>query len=47
MLVSLGWLKGVGVVFGIKISGLLAWLFWRGYYLMQLPSWDRRVRVGI
>lgn len=47
MLVSLGWLKGVGVVFGIKISGLLAWLLWRGYYLMQLPSWDRRVRVGI
>jgi len=47
MLVSLGRFKGVGEVLGIKVSGLLAWLLWRGYYLLRLPSWDRRVRVAI
>ena len=47
MLVSLGRFKGVGEIFGIKISGLIAWLLWRGYYLLRLPSRDRRVRVAI
>jgi NADH dehydrogenase len=47
MLVSLGRFKGVGEVLGIKVSGLLAWLLWRGYYLLRLPSWDRRVRVAV
>ena len=47
MLVSLGRFKGVGEVLGIKVSGLLAWLLWRGYYLLRLPSRERRVRVAI
>jgi NADH dehydrogenase len=32
---------------GIKLSGFLAWLMWRNVYLMKLPGWDRRVRVGL
>src|SRR5947209_2068760 len=32
---------------GIKLSGFLAWLMWRNVYLMKLPGWDRRIRVGL
>ena len=47
MLVSLGRFKGVGEVFGIKVAGFLAWVLWRGYYLLRLPTLDRRIRVAI
>ena len=32
---------------GIKLSGFIAWLMWRNVYLMKLPGWDRKVRVGL
>src|SRR6266699_1273602 len=39
---------GVAELFGgIKLSGLIAWMMWRNIYLMKLPGWDRRVRVGL
>jgi NADH dehydrogenase len=47
MLVSLGRYKGVGEVLGIKVSGFIAWFMWRSYYLMRLPSWERRIRVAL
>jgi NADH:quinone reductase (non-electrogenic) len=47
MLVSLGRFKGVGEVRGIKVSGLVAWFLWRTYYLLRLPSRDRRLRVAL
>jgi NADH dehydrogenase len=47
MLVSLGRFKGVGEVLGIKVSGFVAWLLWRTYYLLRLPTFDRRLRVAI
>jgi NADH dehydrogenase len=47
MLVSLGRFRGVGEILGIKISGFVAWFLWRGYYLLRLPSLERRVRVAI
>ena len=47
MLVSLGRFRGVGEIRGIKVSGLLAWFLWRGYYLLRLPSLERRLRVAI
>jgi NADH dehydrogenase len=47
MLVSLGRSKGVGEVLGIKVSGFIAWFLWRSYYLLRLPSWDRRLRVAL
>jgi NADH dehydrogenase len=47
MLVSLGRFKGVGEVLGIKVSGVIAWLLWRGYYLFRLPSRERRLRVAL
>ena len=47
MLVSLGRFKAVGDVYGIKVSGLLGWFLWRSYYLLRLPTFDRRLRVAI
>jgi NADH dehydrogenase len=47
MLVSLGRFNGVGEILGIKVSGLLGWFLWRSYYLLRLPSLERRVRVAI
>jgi NADH:ubiquinone reductase (H+-translocating) len=47
MLVSLGRFRGVGELRGIKVSGFLAWFLWRGYYLLRLPSLERRLRVAI
>jgi NADH:quinone reductase (non-electrogenic) len=47
MLVSLGRFRGVGEIRGIKVSGFIAWFLWRSYYLLQLPSLERRIRVAI
>jgi NADH dehydrogenase len=47
MLVSLGRFRGVGELLGIKVSGFLAWFLWRGYYLLRLPTFERRLRVAI
>ncbi|HEX8940287.1 MAG TPA: FAD-dependent oxidoreductase [Candidatus Limnocylindrales bacterium] len=47
MLVSLGRHRAVGDVLGVKVSGLLGWFLWRTYYLLRLPSLDRRVRVAM
>ncbi|MFL5754697.1 MAG: NAD(P)/FAD-dependent oxidoreductase, partial [Chloroflexota bacterium] len=47
MLVSLGRYRGVGEVLGIKVSGFVAWFLWRTYYLLRLPSRERRVRVAL
>jgi NADH dehydrogenase len=47
MLVSLGRFRGVGEIRGIKVSGFIAWFLWRGYYLLRLPSLERRVRVAL
>ena len=29
-----------------KVRGFLAWWIWRSFYLMQMPRWNRRVRIG-
>jgi NADH dehydrogenase len=47
MLVSVGRFKAVGDVLGVKVSGLLGWFLWRSYYLLRLPTLDRRIRVAI
>jgi NADH:quinone reductase (non-electrogenic) len=44
---SLGHHSAVAEVFGMRISGLLAWLLWRTIYLMKLPGLDRKLRVAI
>ena len=44
-LASLGHFKGAGKVYKFAIRGFIAWWVWRTYYLMQMPHWNRRVRI--
>jgi NADH dehydrogenase len=44
-LAALGHYDGVGRVWKFKLRGFLAWFAWRTYYLMQMPRWERRVRI--
>jgi NADH dehydrogenase len=45
-LASLGRRSAVAQIFGIKLSGLIAWWLWRTVYLMKLPGFDRKLRVA-
>lgn len=45
MMAAIGHRKGVGEVYGVPLSGLLAWLAWRFYYLSQMPTLRRKLRV--
>jgi NADH dehydrogenase len=45
MMASIGHLKGVAEIAGVPLTGWPAWLVWRAYYLMQMPSFGRRVRI--
>jgi NADH:ubiquinone reductase (H+-translocating) len=46
-LCSIGGRRAVAEMFGFRISGLLAWFLWRSVYLLKLPSWSRRIKVGL
>ncbi len=43
---ALGHHSAVAQVFGFRLSGVVAWLMWRGVYLMKMPGWDRKVRTA-
>jgi len=45
MMASIGHLKGVAEVAGVPLTGWPAWLVWRAYYLSQMPSSGRRLRI--
>ncbi|MBS0584753.1 MAG: FAD-dependent oxidoreductase [Verrucomicrobia bacterium] len=48
MLISLGHRKAAAELFGgIKISGFIAWVFWRFIYWLKLPKIHRKIRVWI
>ena len=42
-----GHLKGVAQLFGLRLSGLPAWLLWRAYYLLQMPTLGRKLRIWV
>jgi len=42
---SLGRRSAVAEVFGIRLKGLIAWLFWRGVYVTKFPGLDGQVRL--
>jgi len=44
-LASLGRNKAVAEIFGIKLSGLIAFMLWRGVYLLKTPTLSRKVRL--
>jgi NADH dehydrogenase len=44
-LASLGDFQGVGRVMKLKVRGFVAWWVWRSYYLMQMPRFERKLRI--
>lgn len=44
-LCSIGHNKAVAEIFGLKISGFIAWLLWRGVYLLKIPTFSRKARL--
>lgn len=44
--VTLGRHKAVGEMFGVKVCGAFAWTARRAYYLSQIPTWNRRLRIA-
>jgi NADH dehydrogenase len=44
---SLGHGSAVAQILGVKISGWLAWILWRNIYLLKMPGFKSKVRVGI
>lgn len=45
-LAALGHRTAVAQVFGVNVSGFLAWFLWRTIYLLKLPGWGRRLKVA-
>jgi NADH dehydrogenase len=42
---SLGHSRAVAQILGVRVTGFVAWWVRRTYYLLQMPRWDRRLRV--
>lgn len=45
-LCSIGGKNAVAEMFNFRVSGILAWFIWRGVYLIKLPSFWQRVKIG-
>ena len=44
---AIGHRNGVADIFGIPLAGLPAWLMWRAYYLSQMPTLGRKLRIFV
>jgi NADH:quinone reductase (non-electrogenic) len=42
---TIGHNKAVAEMFGVKLSGFVAWLLWRGVYLLKIPTLARKSRL--
>lgn len=47
MLASLGGYRGVAEIYGMRLTGLLAWVIWRAIYIGMLPGFTTRLRVAL
>jgi NADH:ubiquinone reductase (H+-translocating) len=47
VMATTGHLKGVAQLFGVRLHGLPAWLLWRAYYLLLMPTLGRKVRIWL
>src|SRR5215207_8266895 len=45
MMASIGKRNGVGAILGIEVQGFIAWWIWRMYYLANLPTLQKKLRV--
>ena len=44
-LATIGHNKAVAEMFGVRLSGFVAWLLWRGVYLLKIPTLARKTRL--
>jgi NADH dehydrogenase len=42
---AIGHNKAVAEIMGVKLSGFIAWLMWRGLYLLRIPTLARKTRL--
>jgi NADH dehydrogenase len=42
---TIGHNKAVAELFGVRMSGFVAWLLWRGVYLLKIPTLARKSRL--
>ena len=47
MMATIGNKAGVASLMGRSISGILAWIIWRTYYLSHLPTFESKIKIGI
>lgn len=47
MMATTGHLKGVAQIGRLRFSGLPAWLLWRAYYLLRMPTAGRKLRIWV
>ena len=45
MMATIGKRTGIGNLLGIQVQGFLAWWILRNYYLIKLPTIQKKVRV--
>lgn len=45
MMAEIGRRSGVAKVFGFKVHGFLAWWLWRTFYLANLPTLRKKMKV--
>src|SRR4051812_23245739 len=46
-LATIGRRAGVASIFGVNVSGFLAWWMWRTIYLSKLPRLEKKIRVAL
>jgi NADH dehydrogenase len=47
VMAEIGKRTGVGDLLGIKVHGFVAWWIWRSYYLSNLPTTQKKLRVMV
>lgn len=47
MMATTGHLKGVAQIGRLRFAGLPAWLVWRAYYLLRMPTLGRKLRLWV
>lgn len=47
MFAAIGHRNAVGEAFGVRISGFPAWFLWHGIYWAKMPTWTRKVQIGL
>ena len=47
MMALIGQRNGVGILLGHKVHGFTAWWLWRSYYLGNLPTVEKKLRVAV